>query len=122
MIKSALTEIRIFDFWVITKVYIIMCLKFLHKNWDSPANPLGIPKLKFWLSLLIPKLFFYPLEKLRMFKKSIDFLNIPFCFIYRDTLLRQDTHRRSSPSSEAWFLIRSLCVLILPKTKSCLCN
>ena len=35
MIKSALTEIRIFDFWVITKVYIIMCLKFLHKNWDS---------------------------------------------------------------------------------------
>ena len=36
MIKSALTEIRIFDFWVITKVYIIMCLKFLHKNWDSP--------------------------------------------------------------------------------------
>ena len=37
MIKSALTEIRIFDFWVITKVYIIMCLKFLHKNWDSPT-------------------------------------------------------------------------------------
>ena len=73
-------------------------------------TPSGIPKLKFWLSLLIPKLFSYPLEKLRLFKKSIDFLNSPFCFIYRDIWLRQDTHRRSSPSSEAWFLIRSLCL------------
>lgn len=27
MIKSALTEIRIFDFRAITKVYIILCLK-----------------------------------------------------------------------------------------------
>ncbi len=26
-------------------------------------TPSGIPKLKFWLSLLIPKLFSYPLEK-----------------------------------------------------------
>ena len=28
-------------------------------------TPSGIPKLKFWLSLLIPKLFSYPLEKVK---------------------------------------------------------
>ncbi len=28
-------------------------------------TPSGIPKLKFWLSLLIPKLFSYPLKKVK---------------------------------------------------------
>ena len=43
MIKSALTETRIFDFQVITKIYIIMCLKFLHENWDSPPFHRAFP-------------------------------------------------------------------------------
>ena len=32
---------------------------------------------KFWLSLPVPKLFSYPLEKMGLFKKSVDFLNSP---------------------------------------------
>ena len=39
------------------------------------CTPSGNPKLKFWLSLPIPKLFSYPLEKNELFKKSVDFLN-----------------------------------------------
>ena len=35
--------------------------------------PSGNPKLKFWLSLLIPKIFSYPLGKAKDVKKVIDF-------------------------------------------------
>ena len=41
-------------------------------------TPSGKPKLKFWLSLLIPKIFSYPLKNKRLFKKSVDFLNSLF--------------------------------------------
>ena len=37
------------------------------------CTPSGNPKLKLWLSLLIPKLFSYPLEKRGLFKKSTGF-------------------------------------------------
>ena len=47
------------------------------------CTPSGNPKLKFWLSLPIPKLFPYPLEK-RLFKKLTYFLNSPFLCSVRD--------------------------------------
>ena len=37
------------------------------------STPSGNPKLKFWLSLLIPKIFSYPLGKAKDVKKVIDF-------------------------------------------------
>ena len=43
----------------------------------ATSTPSGNPKLKFWLSLLIPKLFFYPLGKAKAVKKSIDFFTAP---------------------------------------------
>ena len=42
------------------------------------TKPLGVPAYTVGFGLSVPKLFPIPSEKLRLFKKSIDFLNSPF--------------------------------------------
>ena len=57
----------------------------IYKVEKETAKKRGTQKSHRTVDMLRPMRFF-PLEKLRLFKKSIDFLNSPFEFILRQTL------------------------------------
>ena len=77
----------------------LRCFSFSQKPlvFGSPerCTPSGNPKLKLWLSLLIPKLFSYPLEKRGLFKKSTGFLNSPFYYICGEEVCHENDNERN---------------------------
>ena len=67
----------------------------------TPCTPSGNPKLNLWLSLLIPKLFSYPLKNTKKLKKSIDFFSL--CFFYIPVyIFRTPSAIDTSLSHSAW--------------------